>query len=461
MHRAACAFVVALILGVPAHTADWPSARIERLAGWLQAVRAHEPGKSDAAVQTLSGWSNAAIKALWIDVQTLIHFARCRLCRVAAVKGIDGRVQAIGYSRPELAALRELAFVIRENRETNEILKRAAILHGDVVMIAQPQGEPRITPLAPPPAPEKMPPLSARSGMRPPLPSPDRVVVRSTDGRQDSVTTDAVHWDISYVLLDLVGPEVGDPDIAPNAAFKAAPEADDSVRQWYRGTSAYMLANAMHDMHHFGRGLKLFPRDADLHFLMGCLHESQSNPRVQTLMRSIALPTGVTLAVKSEHEELDLAAQSFRRALDLNPDYADARLRLGRVLGRMGHHENALTELRQVPDEVDHVALRYFAALFLGREEEMTGHRDEARTAYTRAGDMFPLAQSPQIALSHLAREAGDREAALASLQRVLDLPVNDMDRRDPLWMYFYFGGRFMDEWLGELYRPFRHKAGP
>jgi hypothetical protein len=74
---------------------------------------------------------------------------------------------------------------------------------------------------------------------------------------------------------------------------------------------------------------------------------------------------------------------------------------------------------------------------------------------------MFPLAQSPQIALSHLARQAGDREAAMASIQRVLDLPVNDMDRRDPLWLYFYFGGRFLDEWLAELYRPFRRKAGP
>ena len=59
------------------------------------------------------------------------------------VKDLDGRVHAIAYNRFELlAAPRTGHAPIRERKETNEVLERAAILHADVVMIAQPQGDP-------------------------------------------------------------------------------------------------------------------------------------------------------------------------------------------------------------------------------------------------------------------------------------------------------------------------------
>ena len=100
--------------------------------------------------------------------------------------------------------------------------------------------------------------------------------------------------------------------------------------------------------------------------------------------------------------------------------------------------------------------LNYYAALFTGREEQATGRQVEACAAYSRASALFPLAQSPLLALSHLARDTGDRAGALRAAQRVLDLPADADDRVDPLWTYHYFEGRHATVLLERLYRPFR-----
>src|SRR5262249_8078863 len=112
-------------------------------------------------------------------------------------------------------------------------------------------------------------------------------------------------------------------------------------------------------------------------------------------------------------------------------------------------------------DDLDTPENRYYAALFLGAEEESLGRRDDARAAYARASELFPFAQSAQIALSHLARESGDRAEALARIGRVFDLPIEPDNRRDPFWVYHFFQGRDVDELLARLYRPFRHARTP
>ena len=61
------------------------------------------------------------------------------------------------------------------------------------------------------------------------------------------------------------------------------------------------------------------------------------------------------------------------------------------------------------------------------------GQYDAAFDAYHRAAALSPTAQSPWLALSHLARRRGDRAAALRALQQVFDLP-SEPDRDDPWW---------------------------
>ena len=442
MRRLVVAAVV-LVATVAAAADDQSAVNVGRLDEWLAAVRAHEPGAPDAPLSTLADWTNAAIKQLWIDVQVLFMFVHCRDCGAPTVMTLDGRRFGTSYSKPDLLTMRTLAAAIRERPgDENQLVKRGAILHADIVMLADPQGDQHV---APPPVPGQR--RSGQSGA-----APERVILKGTDGREESLRNGLVHWDIAFALLDRV----------TDASGKRAPQSDDTVRLWYRAVIAHLQSVAMHDQTHFVRALRLFPTDPDFLFQTACLHESLASPPVQSVVRTATLPPGVDIGVRSERSELETAERLLRQALTQDPTFAEARLRLGRVLARLGRHADAAAELRQLSDDdFDQPENRYFAALFLGAEEEALGRRSEARTAYAHAGDLFPQAQSPQLALSHLARDGGDRAEALARMNRVFELPIDWDERRDPFWIYHFFQGRDLDDRLDELYRPFRHSGPP
>jgi len=439
MRSVAGAALVIIGVTAAASPAEPLSPRLTLLQQYLHAVRTHEPGDTDSALYTVASWSNQQIRSLWVDVQTLMLLVHCPGCKGVTVRSLDDRIAQRQYTTSEFIALREMAGTVRERHEDDDILKRGAILHADVVMLGHREGDLHV---------EQPPPSAAGRGPNPSPPGAGRIILKSVDGRQDHLIDAAVHWDIAYTLLDRI----------PNGA-KPAPQGDLTVRHWYHATIAYFQGTAMYDPQHFERALRLFPTDAEVVFQAGCLHESLASSRVQEVLRSATIPRGMAPSFKSEKAELETAERFFRGALELDPSRQEIRVRLGRVLGLLDRHEQAAAELRQVTDDVDQMALRYYTALFLGREEEMLGRRDAAREAYERAAAMFPLAQSPLIALSHLARDAGERDRALASIQRVLELPSHEMDRRDPFWVYHFIQARHLDELLDELYRPFRHKV--
>jgi hypothetical protein len=60
----------------------------------------------------------------------------------------------------------------------------------------------------------------------------------------------------------------------------------------------------------------------------------------------------------------------------------------------------------------------------------------EAQAAYERCAELFPDAQAPRIGLSELARRSGDRDRALAALDRIAVLPADSTDSSDPWWVY-------------------------
>ena len=174
------------------------------------------------------------------------------------------------------------------------------------------------------------------------------------------------------------------------------------------------------------------------------------------------LPTGIRIAIDPERSELRDAERFFRRAVELNPELAEAHLRLGRVLGVTGHPVEAAEHLRralgliaQADADADGPLLEYFGALFLGDAEEALDHVDAARTAYGRAAALYPLAQSPRLALSALERRSGNRDGALREIQRVFALPVRKGVESDPWWTYHEATGRNADALLEELRRPF------
>src|SRR5262245_17175503 len=154
MRRLVVITAIAWIVSAAAVAADDQlSQHVTRLDDWRTAVGTHEPGEADASLERIADWNNAAIKQLWLDAQTLFMFVHCTGCGAPTVIGLDGRRYGSSYSKSELLELRSMAGAIRERQESDELLKRAAILHADIVMLANPQGEPHVEPPLPLPVP--------------------------------------------------------------------------------------------------------------------------------------------------------------------------------------------------------------------------------------------------------------------------------------------------------------------
>jgi hypothetical protein len=441
--------------------------RLERLTRWLKAVDAHEPGEDDDAVVEVGGWTNPELRGLWVDVDVLARVIRnVRLSQFSVRAENQTNPTAVRYPAPlvqqmrvlacaaggllgdrdcieiraaqsvdkELATLASHARAERDRTgDDNYVLKRAALLHADIAML-QPQA--RVEPLGPRPRDD-----SWRL-------APQTWRIDISDGRGVDVGVTAVHWDIARLALDHVRPPKFD---------KPAPGRDPMVRAWYRATAAWMQFREDHDTLHIDRGRALFPDDADLQFLSGCQHETYAGPAIQAAARSVALPSGMTVGVESDRGELRSAEGFFRRAIALQPGMSEAHLRLGRVLALTGRHVEAASELRLAMPMLEDEDLRYYGELFAGVEEEALGHFDAARDLYERAAVLFPLAQSPYIALSELAHRRGDRAAAAAAMRKVFELPRSaDGVNRDPWWTYHTAQARNADLLLDAVRAPFR-----
>jgi tetratricopeptide (TPR) repeat protein len=182
---------------------------------------------------------------------------------------------------------------------------------------------------------------------------------------------------------------------------------------------------------------------------------------MQSLARSIRLPAGVSHNIGAERAELREAEKLLRRALEAQPALVEARIRLGRVLYRLGRHEPAAHELQQAVAALssggsqaadDDGLLRYYAEMFLGAAREALGRNDSARASYARAAALYPDAPSARLALSQLAFRGNDRAAALDAVGRALRPEPFRPDRDDPWWRYHVVQGRRVGAWFAELH---------
>jgi tetratricopeptide (TPR) repeat protein len=117
----------------------------------------------------------------------------------------------------------------------------------------------------------------------------------------------------------------------------------------------------------------------------------------------------------------DAAQRDYERALRVRPGFAEARLRLGRVLGLIGRSKatraaDARRELRRVLDEAPSDPIRAYAHLFLGQVEEMESHLAAATLEYRAALSADPRLQPAQLALCHALQKSGHSAEAAAVL---------------------------------------------
>jgi tetratricopeptide (TPR) repeat protein len=168
---------------------------------------------------------------------------------------------------------------------------------------------------------------------------------------------------------------------------------------------------------HLNAARFVFPSDPVIAFISGCLHEALSAPDLQMAGQYYARAGGRGGTIDSAEKNLDEATTYFRRAVEFDPDFVEARIHLGRVLRLQSHHDQSANELRRAIASAEDPLLAYFGHLFLADTEQARGHDDVARESALRAAGLFPRAQSPHLALAYLARRRGEREAAERALE--------------------------------------------
>ena len=88
------------------------------------------------------------------------------------------------------------------------------------------------------------------------------------------------------------------------------------------------------DAWHVDRAVQLFPSDPEILFLAACAREMFSGPQIQGLLESTTISRSLFNLIGDEGDELGKAERLFRQALERDPTRTEARIRLGRVLGR-------------------------------------------------------------------------------------------------------------------------------
>ncbi|HEY0875624.1 MAG TPA: tetratricopeptide repeat protein [Vicinamibacterales bacterium] len=218
---------------------------------------------------------------------------------------------------------------------------------------------------------------------------------------------------------------------------------------WYRTVSAALLAaNNLADLDpHIERSSRLFPDDPGILFDAGCYVEAYASPLMQAAMfaegegpkpkRRVGL---LQADPRSESRLLSEAEKRFRRTIELDPTFAEARVRLGLVLMKRGRTKDAIAELERALALPADDEVKYYAQLFLGRAAAAEGSHARAIEANTAAAALFPVAQSPRLALSLLNSETVARTNDEA-LEGVL-VRTDESERHDPWWVYYRGSGR-------------------
>lgn len=196
------------------------------------------------------------------------------------------------------------------------------------------------------------------------------------------------------------------------------PEAGSFLKRFYLA-----MARQAHWSHCFVEsrtwalaGLKHYPREAPLLLEAGIADESGAFFTLMPADQTLGLtPNGIRIRdaiVRQRRELQENARRSFAEAIAATPDYAEAELRLGRVLWQMGRLEAAQPVLEGALRHAAEPPLPYLAHLFLGRVLEDRGQWAEAEGHYRAALEAQPRSEVAAVAVSHVRLLQGDNESA-------------------------------------------------
>lgn len=239
---------------------------------------------------------------------------------------------------------------------------------------------------------------------------------------------------------------------AERAAFLLSARGEKSDAEvavhWRTVTASFFLRSRQ-----VAAAERLVERTADdprLLLLAGCIKEFQATGGLSGLA-PLTVKEGMASSRWNEtgfqagrRRTALLAAEArFRRATEVSPQFAEARLHLGRILAILGRTAEARSELERAFAEAPHSFLKHMAALFLGGLAEREGRVEAARVHYLAAVSEYPEAQTARLALGHLLESQGQREEGWDEVRRIFTSPDNPGgSARDPWWVY-----RFAQHW--------------
>jgi tetratricopeptide (TPR) repeat protein len=362
---------------------------------WAEAARTHVPGQLDAAARTLAGWTRAEL-----------------LGAVAALPG--------------------------NSPDAHQIVGRAIVLHVDIA-------------------------IGHRSSTGYRLPPGTRATVLLSDGRERAQMLGTYQWEIARRTLERLAP--GD-------------ERTRMARLFYRATAAVLQYWGEYPElePHLREAARVIEDDPVLLLYEGTTHQAYAGPRIQQFLSTrrtgetsgplsapapgagqSGLITDYRRAVPAATQSPSVSAERrraeslFRRALERDPTLHEARIRLAHMLLDRDRRDEALQELDRATSAPLPPFLEYYAMLLVGRIQLAAGRTNLARPAFDRAAALYPTAQSPRLALSHLAilefrhREAIDQlPAAVTSEAR---------DDHDPWMLVHRAHAPVADVLLGEMRR--------
>jgi tetratricopeptide (TPR) repeat protein len=188
-------------------------------------------------------------------------------------------------------------------------------------------------------------------------------------------------------------------------------------------------------------------------FDRGCYSETLGLPTYQVLPTDPQTwyRNGIFPLLPGEEKTNREAEKLFRHALEVSPGFAEARVRLARLLERRGQHDEAAAEVDAALAVPAPAAVAYLAHLVGGRVAHARQRYDEALQHYREASTLYPDAQSTLLGASQAALMAADVSAALDFVHRLS--ARSQMANGDPWWEYELGAGRDVNDLMHGLWR--------
>lgn len=192
-------------------------------------------------------------------------------------------------------------------------------------------------------------------------------------------------------------------------------EPVDFLRRFYLGVARHAhWSHCLSTAQHWARaGLKRFPRDGPLLLTLGIASENDAFHERAPTSRS----HGMSAKQRALWED---SQRTFEGALAADPELHEARLRLGRVLWRLGKTEAARVCFEVLLSKDPEASLLYLAHLFLGRLHQDEGRLTEAEKEYSAALAMRSGSEPAAVAVSYVRQLLGNPESARDVLNRFL-----------------------------------------